>query len=75
VAVHIRKARAGSASTGYVWPEDGAIVPVDDYHAAELLTIPDGGFSIAEGIDVSTDDPGQAAAKPAAKRRAAASKA
>ncbi|KAB7850127.1 hypothetical protein [Streptomyces mobaraensis] len=42
----IRKAQAGSDSYGHTWPEDGAVVEVDDpEQVAALLTIPDGGFS------------------------------
>ncbi|MFF7020285.1 hypothetical protein ACFY97_04620 [Streptomyces klenkii] len=42
----IRKTQAGSDSYGHTWPEDGAVVEVDDPgQVAALLAIPDGGFS------------------------------
>ena len=42
--VHIRKRLAGHASSGYTWPEDGAVIPVKAEHAAELLRIRDAEF-------------------------------
>ena len=51
--VHIRKELAGHASSGYTWTEDGAVVPVEPEHAAELLRIPDGGFT---AVDPDDDD-------------------
>ncbi|MFK0222232.1 hypothetical protein ACIQWN_29080 [Streptomyces vinaceus] len=42
----IRKDSAGADSFGHVWPEDGAIVEIDDAdQIAALMAIPDGGFS------------------------------
>lgn len=42
----IRKEHAGSDSFGHVWPEDGAVVDIDDHdQIASLMAIPDGGFS------------------------------
>lgn len=42
----IRKEHAGSDSFGHVWPEDGAVVTIDDHdQIASLMAIPDGGFS------------------------------
>lgn len=42
----IRKEHAGSDSFGHVWPEDGAVVNIDDHdQIASLMAIPDGGFS------------------------------
>ncbi|MEV4438515.1 hypothetical protein AB0K09_05750 [Streptomyces sp. NPDC049577] len=42
----IRKAQAGSDSHGHTWPEDGAVVDIDDSEqVAALLAIPDGGFT------------------------------
>lgn len=50
--VPIRRRHAGSSGhpdgTTYVWPHDGAIVPVEPKHAEQLLRIPDAGFEIAE---------------------------
>jgi hypothetical protein len=42
----VRKDRAGTSSGGYEWKNDGEIVEVDEQHAAELMRIPNGGFSI-----------------------------
>jgi hypothetical protein len=44
--IPVQKDRAGSCSLGYEWKTDGAIVEVEDAHAAELVHIPDGGFRI-----------------------------
>lgn len=42
----IRKTQAGSDSFGHSWPEDGAVVEIDDpEQIASLMAIPDGGFS------------------------------
>lgn len=42
----IRKARAGSDSFGHVWPEDGAVIEIDDPdQIAALMAIDDAGFS------------------------------
>ena len=42
----IRKAAAGSDSFGNVWPEDGAVVEIDDpEQIAALMAIADAGFS------------------------------
>ena len=42
----IRKQQAGSDSYGHVWPEDGAVVEIEDgEQIAFLMAIPDGGFS------------------------------
>jgi hypothetical protein len=46
---YVRKHTAGSSSHGYVWPEDGAVVEMPHEHAEELLVMPDGGFSLADG--------------------------
>lgn len=40
----IRKQKAGSCP-GHTWQSDGAVLMVEDALAAELLAIPDGGFS------------------------------
>lgn len=50
----LRKARAGSAAA-YVWSHDGAVVEVPDHIGAELVDIPDAGFS-----EVSPGQPAQA---------------
>ncbi|GAA3267720.1 hypothetical protein [Streptomyces lavendulae] len=42
----IRKAEAGSDSHGHVWPEDGAVVEINDPdQIAALMAITDAGFS------------------------------
>lgn len=46
--VPLRKARAGSTNLGYTWAKDGDVVEVEDAHAADLLAIPDGDFSVAD---------------------------
>jgi hypothetical protein len=46
--IPVRKAQAGGSSSGYQWPHDGAVVLVDPDLVAELLAIPDGGFTVAE---------------------------
>lgn len=52
--VHIRSPRAGSSSHGYTWPHDGAVIPVDSEHAAELLRITHAGF---EQVDAPVKAP------------------
>ncbi|GAC1540609.1 MAG: hypothetical protein NVS3B12_27650 [Acidimicrobiales bacterium] len=54
--VHIRKAQAGHASNGYTWPTDGAVIPVDIEHSAELLAIRDAGFEQVDPPDDASDD-------------------
>src|SRR5881397_2969231 len=52
----IRKTAAGSDSFGHVWPEDGAVVEIDDpEQIASLMAISDGGFS--EVTPAGADDP------------------
>ncbi|MFF4644985.1 hypothetical protein [Streptomyces sp. NPDC001389] len=42
----IRKNAAGSDSYGHTWPEDGAVVEIEDGdQIAALMAIPDGGFT------------------------------
>jgi hypothetical protein len=43
--MQLKKARAGSTSHGHVWETDGQVLEVPDADGAELLKIPDGGFS------------------------------
>lgn len=52
----LRKALAGSAAT-HTWPHDGAVVEVPDHVAAELLLIPDGGFTEVRAADDLTVAP------------------
>ena len=57
----IRKTAAGSDSFGHVWPEDGAVVEIDDpEQIASLMAIPDAGFSevTPTGDDSDNDPPG-----------------
>jgi hypothetical protein len=54
---HLRKDNAGSTSTGYVWPHDGAVVEVDDQHAHELLAIQDAGFSLVAAPEPVVEAP------------------
>ena len=75
----IRKAAAGSDSFGHVWPEDGAVVEIDDAEQiAALMAIADAGFSevtpSGEHAEFSEIDPkveDSEAPKPAAKKTAA----
>lgn len=53
--VHIRKAQAGTASNGYAWETDGAVVAVDHEHVADLLRIRDAGFEIVDPDDLDDD--------------------
>lgn len=46
--IPLRKARAGSCSLGYTWPHDGSVVEVTNEHAHDLLSIPDGDYSVAD---------------------------
>ncbi|BFP50024.1 hypothetical protein KCMC57_63920 (plasmid) [Kitasatospora sp. CMC57] len=46
---HVRKLAAGSDSHGHVWEYDGAVVEMPHEQAEELLAIPDGGFTLADG--------------------------
>lgn len=66
--LHVSKARAGSSSLGFTWDADGAVVEVPDEVAAELVAIPDGGFTIVSAPDgeseVAPADP-QAVTEPA----------
>ncbi|WP_037616448.1 hypothetical protein [Streptomyces aureus] len=56
----IRKAAAGSDSYGHAWPEDGAVIEIDDpEQIASLMAIPDGGFSEVTPADSEDDDPPQ----------------
>ncbi|MFE9844677.1 hypothetical protein [Streptomyces goshikiensis] len=57
----IRKSSAGSDSFGHVWPEDGAVVEIEDAdQIAALMAIPDAGFSEVirqDGKKPEGDDP------------------
>lgn len=53
--MYLRKDRAGNAP-GYEWPHDGAVIEVDDVLAEQLLTIPGGGFHIAEAPKVEPQE-------------------
>lgn len=55
----IRKQRAGSDSYGHTWPEDGAVVEIEDgEQIASLVAIPDGGFSeVAPDADEEPEAP------------------
>lgn len=57
--VLIKKAVAGSDSYGNVWATDGAVVDVAPEHAADLLSIPDGGFTDCAPAHLPTPDPSQ----------------
>lgn len=72
----IRKTAAGSDSYGHVWPEDGAIVEINDAEQiASLMAIPDGGFSeVTPGggdsdakTEISEIDPDAPATEPEAR--------
>lgn len=51
----LRKAQAGSSSTGHTWENDGDVVEVPDEVGAELIRIPFGGFTDAGGPDPFVD--------------------
>lgn len=55
----IRKQQAGSDSFGHSWPEDGAVVDIDDgEQIASLMAIPDGGFSeVTPAAEETPEDP------------------
>lgn len=55
--VKLRKARPGTDSFGHIWRKAGDVVEVAYHHALELMRIPDGGFSVAEGPAVPVDRP------------------
>ncbi len=57
--MYVRKARAGSSAT-HTWPHDGAVVEVPDDLGAELLSIPDGGFTEVRPDLVDAGDAGDA---------------
>jgi len=66
--VWLRKERGGSGVGPYWWPEDGTVTEVaDEGLAAELLAIPDGGYTKVDGPDPEP----KPAAKPAAAKAAA----
>jgi hypothetical protein len=45
----LKKEKGGSGVGEWFWPEDGSVIEVTDERvAAELLAIPDGGYSKAE---------------------------
>lgn len=46
---YIRKDAAGADSLGHVWANDGDIVEMPHEDAEQLLAIPDGGFTLADG--------------------------
>jgi hypothetical protein len=50
---HVKKASAGADSYGNEWPDDGAIIEVTDDQAADLVAIPDGGFTVVDAPTVS----------------------
>ena len=63
----LRKARGESGVGEWYWPEDNSVVEVaDEALAAELLAIPDGGYTKVDGPEPKP------AAKPAAAAKAAA---
>lgn len=66
--LHVSKTCAGSSSLGFTWDADGAVVEVPDEVAAELVAIPDGGFTIvdapAAAAEVAPPD-SQAVTEPA----------
>lgn len=78
----LRKEQAGAGPHGYTWPEDGAVIEVDDEHASALVAIPDAGITHAEigGYDpgalseIEDDDDKPGAVDEAPKRRRATKK-
>lgn len=67
MSVHLRKEKGGTGIGPHFWDEDGAVVEVPDGLAAELLAIPDGGFTRADPPKAKAAAPKPAAAVPAAK--------
>ncbi len=67
--VKLRKEHPGAASTGHVWPTDGAVVEVPEDVAAVLLAIADAGFSVAPSKHEAPAEPAVAdkADEPEAK--------
>lgn len=54
----ICKTAAGSDSFGHSWPEDGAVVEIDDpEQIAALMAIPDAGFSEVAPAGKKTTEP------------------
>lgn len=47
---HVKKQHAGADSYGHEWPADGAVVEVTDEQAADLVAIPDGGFTVVDAL-------------------------
>lgn len=67
--VWLRKEKGGTSIGPHDWPEDGSACEVPKGLAADLLRIPDGGFSVTEppAEDGDSDDD----AKPARRIRKA----
>jgi hypothetical protein len=61
--VWLKKEKGGTSIGPHHWPEDGSVAEVPDGLAADLLAIPDGGFSMAD----PPKPPAKAAARDAAK--------
>ena len=63
----LKKAQGGTGIGPHHWPHDGAVTEVPDHLAGELLAIPGGGYSKADGPEPEP----KPAAKPAAAAKAA----
>ena len=63
--VPVRKAQAGSDSYGNTWKTDGAVVRVPYAQAMDLVSIPAGGFTVADEDDTPSGEVTEP--KPAAK--------
>jgi hypothetical protein len=72
--VWLKKAKGGTSIGPHHWPEDGSVTEVPDHLAADLLAIPDGGYSKADPpakpapkAAAKTEEPAKPAAPAAAK--------
>ncbi len=63
--IPLRKEHAGSCNLGYTWPQDGSVVEVTPEHAALLLAVPDGDFSVAQPEPAVADEPDRQIEEPA----------
>lgn len=61
----LRKDKGGTSIGPYRWPGDGSVTEVPDHLAADLLAIPDGGYSKAAAPEPKAEP--KAAPKPPAE--------
>jgi len=72
--VWLKKARGESGVGPHWWPGDGSVIEVPDQLAADLLAIPDGGYTKADPpkpepkpVKAAASEPPKAEAAPPAK--------